>query len=85
MLLRLDSSDLDLFKKAYYDKKVEDSENKTPTHDKNITTNEFNKLTKGNFVERLKQAKLATKHGIPHFVKKTYLDEKQININKKVT
>ena len=37
------------------------------------------------FAEKLKQANLAAKKDIDNFVKKTYLDEKMIIINKKVT
>ena len=51
-------------------------------NDKDITANECNKLTKENFAERLKQAKLATKEDIADFAD---FDEKLININKKVT
>ena len=58
---------------------------KIPTYYRYIATQEFEKLTAGNFGERLKQAKLATKDDIADFVKKTYFDEKLININKKVT
>ena len=39
-----------------------------------MTTKEFNNLTKGNFAERLKQTKLATKGDIVDFVKETYFD-----------
>ena len=44
-------------------------ENKTPDHSKYITTSEFNKLAAENFTARLKQANVATKGDIVHFVK----------------
>ena len=50
-----------------------------------MTTKEFNNLTKGNFAERLKQTKLATKGDIVDFVKETYFDWELMNINSKVT
>ena len=58
---------------------------KNPNYDKNITTNEFIKLTKENFDERLKQANLPSKkNGIYYFVKKTDFNQKLSKINKKV-
>ena len=45
----------DLVKKADYNTKIEDLENKIPNHDKYTTTNEFPKLTRQNVAERLKQ------------------------------
>ena len=55
-------------------------ENKIPNvhvqiHDKYITTPEFKMLTTENFAARLAQANLVTK---------TYFDDKQINLNKKL-
>ena len=44
-------------------------------HDKYITTPEFKMLTTENFAGRLAQANLVTK---------TYFDDKQINLNKKL-
>ena len=41
--------------------KISEVENKIPSHDKYITTPEFNKLTAENFTARLKQANLMTK------------------------
>ena len=41
--------------------KISEVENKIPSHDKFITTPEFNKLTVENFTARLKQANLMTK------------------------
>ena len=46
------------------------------THDKYITTPEFNKLTAENFAARLAQANLVTK---------TDFDDKLINLNRKIT
>ena len=58
---------------------------KNPNYDKNITANEFIKLTKENFDERLKQANLASKkNDIYYFVKKTDFNQKLSKINKKV-
>ena len=58
---------------------------KNPNYDKNITTNEFIKLTKENFDERLKQANLPSKkNDIYYFVKKTDFNQKLSKINKKV-
>ena len=52
-----------MVKKANYDKKISEI-NRTltdHTHDKYITTPEFNKLTAQNFAARLAQANLVTK------------------------
>ena len=52
--------------------KISEIENKTTTdrdHDKNITTQEFKKLSWENFAARLAQANLANKY-IANFVKK---------------
>ena len=43
--------------------KISEVENKILSHDKYITTTEFNKLTAENFAARLKQANLVTKTG----------------------
>ena len=56
-----------------------------PRHEKYIATQEFNKLTSESFVATLKQAKVVNKDDITYFVKKKHFNEKQININKKVT
>ena len=45
-------------------------------HDKNISTQEFNRLTSENFTARLKQANLARKNDIANFVKQTSFNEK---------
>ena len=68
-----------LFKKADYDTKNGEFENKITDHDcsnKYITTQEFNKLTTDNFAGRLKQANLATKFGIDEFVERADFDDK---------
>ena len=54
-------------------------------HGEYITTKEFNKLLADNFAARLKQANLAYKNDIANFAKKTYFDEKLINISDKFT
>ena len=64
--------------KNNHDTKIKEVENKIPNHAKYITTSEFNKLTKENFDERLKQANLASKNDIDDFIK---IDEKLRNIN----
>ena len=53
----------DLVKKTDYDTKVNEIEKKFTdhTHDKYITTQEYNKLTAENFAARLTQANLVTK------------------------
>ena len=56
--------------------KISEVENKTPNHDKYITTPEFNKLTAENFTARLKQANLVTK---------TNFDKKLTCFNRKIT
>ena len=48
----------DLVKKADYNTKIVGIEKKIPDHDKYITTPKVNKITKENFAERLKQAKM---------------------------
>ena len=52
-----------LVKKTDYDTEVNEFEKKITdqTHDKYITTPEFNKLTAENFAARLKQANIVTK------------------------
>ena len=45
--------------KSDYDTNIIEIENKIPNYPKHITTLEFNKLTKENFDERLKQVNLA--------------------------
>ena len=49
-------------------------------YDKYITTQEFNKLTAGDFTARLAQANLASKNDIANFVKKTDFDNKLRNL-----
>ena len=65
-----------LVKKADYNTKVSEIERKIAdqSHDKYITTLEFNKLTAENFAARLPQANLLTK---------TDFDDKLINLNEK--
>ena len=65
-------------KKADYDKKISDIENKIAdhNHDKYITTHEFNKLTTENFNARLAQANLITK---------TDFDTKLQSLSKRIT
>ena len=41
--------------------KISEVENKIPSHDKYITTPEYNNLTAENFTARLKQVNLVTK------------------------
>ena len=62
----------DFVKKTNYNTKISEIESKIATghdHDKNITTQEFNKLT-SNFTATLKQENLASKIDIANFVKK---------------
>lgn len=54
-------------------------------HGEYITTKEFNKLLADNFAAKLKQANLAYKNDIANFAKKTYFDERLINISDKFT
>ena len=54
-------------------------------HDKYITTQEFNKLTSGNFAARPAQANSASKNDIANFINKTDFDDKLKNLKKKVT
>ena len=56
--------------------KISEVENKILSHDKYITTPEFNKLTAENFAARLKQANLLTKTGF---------DNKLTSFNKRIT
>ena len=66
-----------LVKKTDYNTKVSEIERKIAdhSHDKYITTLEFNKLTAENFAARLPQANLLTK---------TDFDDKLINLNEKI-
>ena len=73
----------DLVAKADCNARIEDIEKKLPYRGKYITTNDFHKLTKENFVERLKQANLASKNLIADFVKEAGFDEKLMKANKK--
>ena len=52
-----------LVTKTVLNTKISEVENKILSHDKYITTTEFNKLTAENFAARLKQANLVTKTG----------------------
>ena len=63
-----------LVKKAYY-KEIKD---KTPDHDKYITTNAFNKLSAAIIDERLKQEKLATDIDLNTAEKRTIKYEEKI-------
>ena len=72
-----------LVKKSGCNTEISEVENKITTdhdHDKYITTEEFNKLTFGNFTTRLKQANLASKSDIANFVKRQILIINQKNI-----
>ena len=62
-------------KKTDYNTKIVEIENKSADHDhdKNITTQELNKLKSEHFTARLKQANLAGKNDIPNLVKKYFL------------
>ena len=46
-------------KKLNFDTNIKEMEEKTPDHDKYITTPEFNKLAKENFDETLKESKFS--------------------------
>ena len=74
-------------KKTDYNTKISETENKVNDHDhaKYITTQEFSKLTSGNFASGLAQANFASKNDIANFVKKTYFADKLKNLNKKAT
>ena len=64
--------------KIDYDTKVNETKKKITnhTHDKYITTPEFNKLTEENFAARLAEANLVTKIDF---------DDKLIKLNRKIT
>ena len=66
------TSDLEL-KKLTKTQKFEEIEEEIPDTYTYITTLEFNKLTKENFAERLKHAKLTTKDDIADFLKNLIL------------
>ena len=74
-------------KKTYYNTKINEIEKKITDHDhdKYITTPEFNKLTVENFAARLAQANLVSQSNIAVLVKKTDIDDKLKNLNKKIT
>ena len=55
---------------------MKEIEEKIPDRDRCITTNGFNKFSSTTFVERLKQAKFATKTGIADFITNTYFSDK---------
>ena len=58
-------------KKTDHNTKISEFENKITTdHDKNISAQEFNKLTSQNFAARLAQANFASKNDIASLVKK---------------
>ena len=69
------------------DTKINEIEKKITdhNHDKQFTTQEFNKLTLENFAARLAQANLESKNDIANFVRKTDFDNKLKNLNRKVT
>ena len=76
-----------LVKKTDYKTKISEIENKIITdhdHDKYITTQEFHKLTSGNFTGRLNQANLANKNDIANFIKKTDFDNKLKNVTSNI-
>ena len=73
-----------ILKKDYYKTKIDEIKKKIPNHDKYISTGEVIKLTTDDFLVRLKQAKSATKDDIASFFKKSYLDDKLTNIDKKL-
>ena len=80
----LQTCNCNLVKKSDYDTKISETEKKLADHDHNnkyITTQEFNKLTAGNFAARLNQANLATKADIADFVEKTDFHDKLKNLN----
>ena len=58
---------------------------KIPDQSKYITTAEFNKLTAENFAARLVQGNLGSKNNIANFVKKTDIEDKLKNLNKRIT
>ena len=65
-----------LVKKAHCNTKIAEIEKKILDHDRNnkdITTQEFNRLTAENLAARLKQANLATKTDADDFVEKADL------------
>ena len=64
---------------------VNDIYNKIKIDNLCITLTDYNKFTKDTVDTKLKQAKLGTKCDIADFAKKVYINEKLININKKVT
>ena len=66
----------DLVTTTVLNTKTGEVENKIPDNSKNITTQEFNKLTAENFAARLKQANL---------VSKTDFYNKLISFNKRIT
>ena len=73
-----------VLKKDYCKTKIDEIEKKIPNHDKYIGTGEVINLTTDDFPVRLKQAKSVTKDDIAGFFKKSYLDDKLTNINKKL-
>ena len=76
----------DLVKRADSNTKIGEIEKKILDHDHGeyITTQEFHKLMTDSFVARLKQANVASKNDIAHFVQKTNFNEKLKNCNKKL-
>ena len=58
MLVQVQTNDTgNLSEKAGYNAKIEEIEDKTPSHGNYVTTNDFNSSSDAVFVERLKQAK----------------------------
>ena len=65
-----------LVKKSDYNTKINEIEKKITdhSHDKYITTPEFNKFTSENFAARIKQSNVASKSYIANLVNKTGFD-----------
>ena len=61
---------------TFFNTKTGEVENKIPYYNRYISAQEINKLTTGNFKERLKQADL---------IKKNDFDNKLVRFNKKIT
>ena len=69
-----DTRDLDL--KNVYNTKINEIVQKItdPDHDKNITTQEFNKLTSAKFWCKINKSKYSKQNDIADFIKKTDFD-----------
>ena len=70
-----------LVKKRNITQKLKKKNTSEHNNDKYVTTQEFNKLTSGNFDARLAQANLASKSDFANFVKKTDCHDKLKQIN----